>query len=1140
MQRFVKTRFLVLFFEFFSLTILSHVSAQNESLSLPQNQVLFHLNFDQLENLQDLSFFKHETKLRYASFKSKKNKISAWVPGQWGYGFRTSAEIGGIETLIPKMLPDAPVFSLLFWMKPETFTAEQFLAKIVSPKLKNTLLLSIKNGVLEAAFLTSEGSPATVKAPLTLKTWQHITLIFDTSKEKMILYHNAEKVDTTTITPPKNSQKPFEKQNEREITIGFENKSYFFDGVFDEWTLIDGALSAAQISDWSQRTIQAGQAGQAGGHADGTRFSESQKEVEEKKMDREIYLPMNQISDTHLDSYVVGTTLGKLSGDGFYWSKGIKAGALTWSQKGDRIDIERYPAHTFQNSFTVTLWIKPKSFGEKRKLLSTFNPENPDTFLILGLDNKQMYALIGHQSKQDIIKSPQECQVNTWQHLALVFNKDREVIELYQNGAKAASIQLTITPPILQFPLTLGAGSLVGPLGNSDSFHGTMDEVKAYSKALSISEIAKDTLQDSDPKKLYCDLNFNQDFPLWVHDLSPANHRAQIHFPILSAPDSKASSSLTERFGSAERTSFFSEGQTGAGFTCKKESGTLVLPSSHYFDNLEEFTLSVWLKPHSFGEKRKIFSRVQIQKPNAFLILGEDNGFLYFAIGDPRKHHFSKLKKPLLQHFWQHVAVSYHQKKSSVLFYLNGTLVLEEKTLHPFPIVSYVETTLGSDYQGLESFWNGVMDDFKFFASTLKQEDILTLISSTSPLLKTPPSLPIISKKKEENHTTSPDSPDSPRTPPFVETKKTTEMIPTSTQEAFPPQETDLPKNNSPLLLEILRKQYQDWHLTQSPENVSTLSLKKISFFKQNQLFAHFRFEGKGALAFQDDLLSPVECYTEPKNPPSVLLGSQGTGLFVDTEVRFSPIKLTIPRLFTVQFDFFPLNLLKQSESTPLLRFLTTDSKEIVHFALIEDSLSLVLPDVGSELETQVMLMTQGWQKILISYDSEEKAFTIHKNGAFLKKIPFETLMPSNFILAFGKNGATNNIPFVLDNVLLYRHAFRDSFSLPEESKKKFVTLKEGPIVYTPELTLLLYSDNAIEVAVSTDADFIDTKWVPFQSELTIPATLVTGPHVLYCKFRNKTLMESDPIAVQYQWIGQSKEIQFTNPISESTIAGNR
>jgi hypothetical protein len=124
--------------------------------------------------------------------------------------------------------------------------------------------------------------------------------------------------------------------------------------------------------------------------------------------------------------------------------------------------------------------------------------------------------------------------------------------------------------------------------------------------------------------------------------------------------------------------------------------------------------------------------------------------------------------------------------------------------------------------------------------------------------------------------------------------------------------------------------------------------------------------------------------------------------------------------------------------------------------------------------------------------------------------------------------------------VLLYRYAFKNDFLFPEAPRNSFATLKEGYVVYTPEITLLLYSDNATEVVVSTQVDFINAKWVPFANELTLPATLVTGTHLLYCKFRNKTMMEPEPIAIPYQWIGQSKEIQFTNPISESTIAGNR
>ena len=75
---------------------------------------------------------------------------------------------------------------------------------------------------------------------------------------------------------------------------------------------------------------------------------------------------------------------------------------------------------------------------------------------------------------------------------------------------------------------------------------------------------------------------------------------------------------------------------------------------------------------------------------------------------------------------------------------------------------------------------------------------------------------------------------------------------------------------------------------------------------------------------------------------------------------------------------------------------------------------------------------------------------------------------------------------------------------------------------------------------ISQDPTFIDGRWKPLKLHTEIPLTKTPGNHEVYCKFKNESGFESQPVKAQYEISKKNNEINITNPIHKSVIPGKR
>lgn len=145
-------------------------------------------------------------------------------------------------------------------------------------------------------------------------------------------------------------------------------------------------------------------------------------------------------------------------------------------------------------SFTVAAWVYPTNNSANRSVLSQESRSESGVNLKIDSLASGTWAL-SMSDKDDpsatatFVRSASPAALNTWTHVAGVFDAQAKQMRLYVNGSLAGTQALPagFAPWTATGPMTLGRVKWHGLLG--DWFAGMISDVQAYSKALSATEI---------------------------------------------------------------------------------------------------------------------------------------------------------------------------------------------------------------------------------------------------------------------------------------------------------------------------------------------------------------------------------------------------------------------------------------------------------------------------------------------------------------------------------------------------------------------------------------------------------------------------------------------------------------------------
>ncbi len=175
--------------------------------------------------------------------------------------------------------------------------------------------------------------------------------------------------------------------------------------------------------------------------------------------------------------------------NGASWTTGRIGAAVNMDGTNDYIALPQIDLTG--SAMTLSAWVKNSSFPtgvEQRFIAKAVDSTAARTFWMLGQtnngQNRLMFRLRTNESTTTLIASSGNLPLNTWYHAAATY--DGTTIRLYLNGAQVGWVSETGSLP--------ASGNVAVHIGRSPEgsnyLRGSIDDVRVYSSALTVAEIA--------------------------------------------------------------------------------------------------------------------------------------------------------------------------------------------------------------------------------------------------------------------------------------------------------------------------------------------------------------------------------------------------------------------------------------------------------------------------------------------------------------------------------------------------------------------------------------------------------------------------------------------------------------------------
>jgi len=306
--------------------------------------------------------------------------------------------------------------------------------------------------------------------PADLDKWVHLTGVYDAPAKKLWLYVNGNRIGDGTLNNPWPHTGGLRIGQGRDGGYAGEQ----WRGRVDDVRLYTGALDKDRV--WSLFTSYPAERPPA-------------------------TVPAADLGHWKVDENT-GTTLADSSGSGR--TATLKGGvAWTGGRNGYGVLLDGTTAYAetagpvvdTSRSFSVAGWAYLTQAGTASQTVVAQDGSRLSTFLLQYRGPEKAWGLVVPGVDSDspgsnvvILTAPGQAVVGSWTHLATTYDAGTRQIRLYVNGALvAAEVGVTVLPAT--GPLSIGRAKWKG--GNADFFSRGVDEVRAYSRALTDGEVRK-------------------------------------------------------------------------------------------------------------------------------------------------------------------------------------------------------------------------------------------------------------------------------------------------------------------------------------------------------------------------------------------------------------------------------------------------------------------------------------------------------------------------------------------------------------------------------------------------------------------------------------------------------------------------
>ncbi len=141
--------------------------------------------------------------------------------------------------------------------------------------------------------------------------------------------------------------------------------------------------------------------------------------------------------------------------------------------------------------FTIECWIKPNYSEGAAMPITEWDSSSTAGLTFWAESGHKIYlAIIDTQGNNHAIASTNDLlNTNSWQHVALTYDKASGNAAIYYNGTITTNLNLGSFTPQTVYPMNIGRRTAT-ITGQGSTFHGLMDELSLYNRALSSNEIA--------------------------------------------------------------------------------------------------------------------------------------------------------------------------------------------------------------------------------------------------------------------------------------------------------------------------------------------------------------------------------------------------------------------------------------------------------------------------------------------------------------------------------------------------------------------------------------------------------------------------------------------------------------------------
>lgn len=180
--------------------------------------------------------------------------------------------------------------------------------------------------------------------------------------------------------------------------------------------------------------------------------------------------------------------VGDLVGAGVTWTTGVNNSGLAFNGLSGQVLVGPYAALSMDSTFTFEAWVNPTNVSGERTVFYKETLEGGGYYWFRIVDG-QIGVGFKNSSFDYIEHYGGSVPINTWTHIAAVFDDDADTVTIYQDGIEVAVSPETDHPQTNADDLRIGQSACFAscPSNPYERWQGAIDDVRIY-KGVALSQ----------------------------------------------------------------------------------------------------------------------------------------------------------------------------------------------------------------------------------------------------------------------------------------------------------------------------------------------------------------------------------------------------------------------------------------------------------------------------------------------------------------------------------------------------------------------------------------------------------------------------------------------------------------------------